>query len=227
MSDFLELQTRLLDYADTTSAAALNQAKRAINDAIRWANRQYKFKFAEGIVAITYPADTLYIDIDVVCNTQVLSLITVQQLGTITETGGLVLPILDYARLQMRRFKHDQVKGEHEYDDERYLTETIKEHHIFTLGRGFGLYPTPTDDVALFIHFNEMLAPLVADADTNFFAQYLTDLIVSKALQSSFRMFLSAEKREALDPLVVEAEWASAIAWDKQVRDQENFFPNM
>lgn len=227
---FKEMYTALLDYADTSSIVHEDQAKKAINDAIRWANRNHMFKLAEGIVNIPYPADALYVQMDAVCDTGLLVPITVQRVTDSTTYEGIPLRIMDYARVQHRRYnlynKENPQMAEFYNDVDVQEQPYYKENEFifFLLNSGFGLYPIPTQEIRLLIHFNERLPELTLDADTNFLTEFCPDFILSKALFSKFIMFLPEDRRVLLDKEILLTEWESVKAWDKQIRNSEHTF---
>ena len=227
---FQELYTALLDYSDTSSIVYEDQAKKAINDAVRWANRNHMFKLAEGIVNIPYPANALYVQMDAVCDTGLLVPITVQRVPDATTYEGVPLRIMDYARIQHRRYNlymkenDQQAEFYNEITQDRQLYYKENEFIFFLLNSGFGLYPTPTEEIRLLIHFNERLPELTLDADTNFLTQFCPDFILSKALFSKFIMFMPEDRRALLDKDILVTEWESVLAWDKQIRNSEHSF---
>jgi hypothetical protein len=227
---FKEITTRLMDYADVSSISHITQAKRAINDACMWANKKHMFKLAEGIVNLTYPANTLYVHMDAVCDKLMLVPITVQQVANATTWEGVSLHIMDYARIQMLKYKQRERKNPDTsdiYDEEQlYATTTTdtNEYKFFLLNGGFGLYPMPTTEVQLLIHFNEQLEELVNDDDTNFLLTYCSDFIITKALFSKFALYLPKDRLELMTSELLDTEWSAVLHWDKQIRNAENYF---
>lgn len=226
---FIEVVNELLDWANRpqSDTAALARAKACINDAILWANRSHRFKMADRMSTIVYPANAAFVNLGVVCDGGTVgSLSTIQMVADAAGTSGRAIPLTSYGELQNRRFNSDSMDGVSPMYVTRPLTDSALNfdrmvqsnwtYIAFLMGDKFGLYPKPTVNVNLAITYNLIFPKLVADSDTNFFLDYCKDFIISKALQR-FNIFLKDDARIVISESQIESDWKSLIRWDDEV----------
>jgi hypothetical protein len=230
---FLEAQTELLSYANRPIAepGMQDRAKSCINDAILFSNRSCNFKYAERAASVVYPAGASYVDLGSLCDGKVLGLVTIQRvLGT--NFYGQPLELVSFEKLHMKRFNgfraqtaydveisNPQANINNGYDTtNRYdLGIQATDGYVpFLLGKGMGLYPTPSAAVNLMITYNGKLNKLVNDTDTNFFLDDCSDFIITKALQKMFLYLKDRNSAVALNDQIA-AEWETLKSWNNNI----------
>jgi len=239
--DLLELVRRPSTEAigDAGSGRTLDDvAGRAINHAILFLNRIITFQYAEVSLNFTYTVDSFTIARTVIAS-DLIGLLTVQQVGNNTLKEGKPLRTLGYSALQnlRRQFEDRKIAPpvfEEAADPPPDTLSDIKRHseyvrqtfgfYGFLLNDGFGLYPTPTEAIELFITYNSLLPELSAGADTNFILEFCFDFILAKAAKN-MNIYLKDDIRIQINNDQMKENFESIKAWDAMIRNsQEQLF---
>lgn len=228
MATFLQAYTDLLDYANRTSTELGTQAKREINLAINWLQRQREWKFAERLIRVTIPANSLFVNLSEACDGTPRTLLNCVQLESASGTSGKVIDITSYEKVLRERRAYQRA---HEPWDSEAMPLGVSSGHndfvsqvhgykAFLVGaNNFGLYPTNTTDVYLLINLTVWIDDLVDDSDTNFFLDQGYDLVLDKAF-IRFTRYLKEDRRIVATAADLQHGVDSFIAWDSQVRAQ-------
>lgn len=229
---FLDAYTELLDWVgrDATDPTNIARAKGCINDAILWMNRSYKFKVAESMSVVTYPANAAFVDLGVVCNGGTVSgLTSVQIINDVNSRTGMNIPLMSYGALQSARSQADNLNpvpqfyvsnpssplvNRNSFDAQ---VETNWKYISFLQGTNFGLHPKPTQPVVLLITYNSLFPSLVNDSDTSPFLTYCKDFVISKALQRMNIYIKDEAQRVAISDSQIDSDWRSVIRWDDEL----------
>lgn len=188
MADFSDIYEDVMDTINrpTTETLVLAACKRRINDAIRIMQRRRAYRKTERLVAITYPANALTVNVTAFCGGTIRDLICVQLLGTADAKSGTVLPYKSLTQLLGAKQKYQNLNtpgniNEWEFITEQFGHETyasrVHRYYVFLMNGEIGLYPTPTTDTFLLLFGHVWLPDLSADADTNFFLDFGYDLV--------------------------------------------------
>lgn len=215
---FLDAQTALLDYVNRPSSEMATQAKREINNALYWVQRQHEFKYSERLINVLYSANTLLLELASACDGFPRNWLSFQLLANSTDTSGQLLATTSYNQIQQERAEYQKKFGspntEHTHQE---FTSDVHNSRIFLCDKSFGLYPTPTSDVSLLVNLHVFLPRLVADTDTNFLLELGFDFILDKAL-SRMNMYLKEDARVPVSEEQMAKDFESLIQWDSQIR---------
>jgi hypothetical protein len=142
--------------------------------------RLHKFKFSERLVEITYPANTLQLELTGACEGTPRDFISIQQLSG-TQKFGSKLKLLTYLDVVNRRGtyanRYQADTAESVVTHSTFVNE-IRGYDAFLVNNALGLYPTPTVDINLLVNLHIWLPELAEDEDTNFFSEFAYDLVV-------------------------------------------------
>jgi len=227
--NYLETAEALLKYVRKPEDVLLDQAKLEVNAACAWANRNYNFKYAEEVAVYTYTANSNFINIlDSNSNPKIVSIHSAQILSNTTSRDGTTIRVIEYEKLNEWKKKYQDrfVSVDPMTTSNNDFPTVISDNFpsiLCLMGKSIGLYPVPTSDVNLMIHYNSMLPPLVNDSDTNFLLTYCWDLIISKAMM---RMLMYLKDTEAnlvsLAASQVNVEFDSCKRWDSMLRNSND-----
>ena len=214
----LDAQTALLDYVNRPASEMAAQAKREINNALSWVQRQHEFKYTERLISVLYPANTLTMELTGACEGYPRNWLSFQELATASDTSGQLLELTSYAQIQAERGKFQRRFGspdaEHSHQE---FTSDVHARRVFLSDKGFGLYPTPVADVTLLINLHVILPRLSEDTDTNFLLDFGFDFIIDKAL-SRMNMFMKEDVHVPVSEEQMAKDFESLIQWDSQIR---------
>lgn len=218
----LDARTALLDYVNRPSSEMASQADREINNALYWVQRQHEFKYTERLIAVTYPAGTLQLELTGACEGMPRNWLNAQLLSAAGETSGTLLEFTSYNALQQERLKFqkdwNQVVGETNYSD------FVGKNHVykcFLVNTALGLFPTPPVDVNLLVDLHIFLPRLSDDADTNFLLEVGYDFIIDLAL-SRMNMYLKEDARVPVSDSAMSKSLEALFQWDSQIRCTPN-----
>lgn len=215
MATFAELCTDVKLYLHRKDVNIDELIKSEINQAVQWALQNYDFLYAEGLTRMTYPAGTLFANLEDACEDDISRLKSVQVLSNIEATSGFVIPIVDYDSIQNERLMADQANQDYTY---------IKGNPVvaFLCSNGFGIYPKSTSDTCLLLHYTKKLPRLVEDSDTNFVLEYGREFVLNKVL-SNMLTFLARDDRQELITQRRNESWATFTNWDSRIRSTTSY----
>jgi hypothetical protein len=211
-----------------TETAVLSNAKKEINNAIRFLQRNHAFVYTETLAEISYTANAQSIDSTAFTAGILRNVLSVQQLSATGNYEGKPLRVKSYAQLQSDRMHY---LGRYpagisaEYDEaanfanvysieEAYRSDKI----AFVVGQRFGLYPRQIDAVPLMLHFSIWLPTLEGINDTNFFLDYALDVVLMLALRR-MHIYLKVDDRFSVTKEEVAENIQTLITWDSQIRE--------
>lgn len=226
MSDFITIVTDVLDYVNRPSSELLSQAKREVNLAILWLQRKQVMKMTERLIKLTYPANTLFINLSAACEGKVRNLINVQKLSSIEQNVGVGIRIESYDLALRERMKFQgrwesinqeeiidppaDFHGEFTSDVQRVVFCLVGENNV-------ALYPTPQQETYYAINLNIWLPLLSADADTNFLLVYAYDLILMRAVRT-MSVYLKEDNRQTFTGQEFADAFQAFKEWDASIR---------
>lgn len=230
MADFQTATEDLMDMVSRplSELTVFNAAKRELNNAVRWLQRNHAYRFTERLTRFTYPASTLTIKLDSVCEGTLRDINSFQLLGTADANGGQILEYKTYNQIQAsrRKFQRETANGSAAQEvqfvcdtigNETY-TSLVHKYFFFRMGEDLGLYPTPTADVEILMNAHIWLPEMTLDADTNFFLTYGYDVVQMVALKK-MGIYLKEDNRFGMTQEEINAEVSTLIAWDSQVAE--------
>jgi hypothetical protein len=228
MPTFQKAYTDLMDMVcrPLSDIVVLAAAKREINQAVRQIQRERAYKLTERLFTFTYPANTLLINLDSICEGTLRDLQSVQLLSDETKTEGILLDVKTYPWLQAERGRYQKgqtpVGWEYQQDlaaVERFSTTVTKNnsYYVVRVGNGIVLYPTPKVGVPLLVNCHIWLPELEGDEDTNFLLEYGYDVILAIA-QRRMTTYLKQDSRFMIAETEVKAGTDTLNQWDSQVQ---------
>ena len=219
---FLDAQTALLDYVNRPSSEMATQAKREINNALYWVQRQHEFKYSERLINVLYPAGTLMLELNGACDGIPRNWLSFQQLAQPTDISGQLLEMTSYNQIQQERGGYQKKFGspntEHTHQE---YTSDVHGLRVFLCDKSFGLYPNPPANVSLLVNLHVVLPRLVTDTDTTFLLELGFDFIIDKAL-SRMNMYLKEDARVPVSEEQMAKDFESLVQWDSQIRRSVN-----
>ena len=218
----LDAQNALLDYVNRPSSELAAQAKREINNALYWVQRQHEFKYTERLISVTYPANTLQLELTGACEGTPRNWLNVQLLGKSGATTGTLLSFLSYNDLQQERLTFQ--KSWNQVDNEACHSTFVNSNHLykcFLISTALGLYPTPSTDVELLVNMHVFLPRLVEDTDTNFLLEVGFDFVIDLAL-SRMNMYMKEDARVPVSDSALSKSLEALFQWDSQIRCTPN-----
>lgn len=231
MATFAETYTDLLETINRPSSEAdvLRAVKRAINNAILYLQRNQAFAYTERLNQVTYPANTLHLDLGTICGGTLRNMKSIQQVSASGKVQGKPLKIVSYDWLQKQRsnYERSHTPAFNMLDTPAVLTGfTIEDAYrtdriVFLVGQMVGLYPKPTEDVYLVMNNNIWLPTLAADSDTNFFLTYCADAVEMIALKY-LHIYLKLDSRFAVTQQQVNDVLAGLVIWDASTTSNSN-----
>jgi len=212
-----------------TETDVLLAAKDAINDAVMFLQRNHAYNYTERLTTLTYPVNTLQVDLGEICTGTLRDILSVQQLSSAGIVQGKPLKIMRYDQLQAIRGHYERTHTANAPFDISLDSMSLSGWNIedafrqdlvaFLVGQNLGLYPRPTSAaVELLVNCHIWLPELVADADTNFFLTYALDVVMMLALKS-MHIYMKLDSRFAVSEQQVADSLAGLIAWDAQVME--------
>lgn len=222
---FLDLQNDAIAYLGRPASEVRDLVKRELNASVKYCLMQHAFKYAESLAQITYPANTLYVELASACDSEICALISLQLLPNSSATDGYLLDLVDFASLQARKSRWQETStvtpdyptSEQVETFRTYLTAYSGPSVAFLADVGFGLYPTPTVPVYLQAHFSRWLPDLVNDTDTNFLVKFGRDFLIDRTVRRCL-FYVKADNRLEAAVMQERQSWDALLAWDKQVR---------
>lgn len=229
MAIFQELYTDLLDTINRPASDGLVAVKREINAAIMQTQRRHKFKYAERLIRLTYPANADTVNITEACDGLPRDYIVLQSLSEANAPMGQHIDFMSYGYLfnDRRNWNRTQVVGIDEYapinspnsgdpSTHAAYVQNLHKFYAFILNKQIGLYPRPTSDVYLLLNLHVWLPKLVNPTDTNFFLDYCYDYIHMLALRK-LHIFYKMDARYQVTNEEVQEAWADVQAWDGSI----------
>lgn len=225
---FKDAYTELLSLVNQPDVQRTRQAKLAINRALRWILNKHEFKFAEDIQEAVYPANTLLFDITSAL--PIDRLISVEyKLG---QNSYLPLTLLTWeelvAKQQLDRELARCWPDEYEAINDPQFSNVVgtyakhvqSVHKFFVVlhGKKIGLFPVPSHSVTLRIQYKVKFRDLCNDDDEHFLLNEAYDLVMLKAINSTFRAYLSPTMTDRFPPELLAVEMDAIITWDNQLR---------
>lgn len=227
MATFLQIQDEVLDYVNRPAAEMRTQVKREINKALVQIQREHKFKYAERLCRITYPANELTVELLPACDGRVRDYISIQTaIGN--EDFGRPVHFLSYNEVIQARFRNQRTKsiGIPEVLEDGTLQVSRQNHpdfvsrihqfYAFRLKNQIGLYPTPASNINVLVNFHTWLPPLDGDDNTDFLTDYCEDLVVYQSVLNMLA-YMKNDNRLGFFDKLVEKAWSSAKNWDGEV----------
>jgi hypothetical protein len=227
---FLEAKQEIVNYAkrDETDATWLAIAGNIINESIVKIQRIIPNLNALGKVSpgFTYTANSksvAFTDPDV--STDVNKIISVQETTGESNWYGEPLRLYTYQELanEMQAYEERKVRQESELDNNtndintysRYV-ENVFGRVAFVIGDSIGLFPTPTQDITLAIHYTPWLPPLSADDDTNVILKYCWEFVLYSSLVR-LNLILSESERIDISAQLLNISLGEVRNWDKSL----------
>lgn len=227
MENFESAYTALMDMvarpmSDTTT---LNAAKREVNNAIRFLQRNHGYAYAERLTSFPYPANTLHVNLGEICGGLLRDIFSVQRIAS-GGTNGVPMRFMSYHQLQTIRHRYDRRTGMALELDTTLVNDYIEAERsneliCFLVGQSLGLYPKPQSEVNLLVHVHIWLAELVDNEDTNFFLDYAFDAVLTIALKR-MQIYLKIPSQFVVSQAEVDLILANLVAWDGQVKTNPN-----
>mgnify|MGYP001398521301 CR=1 FL=1 len=221
--NFKEAKQAVCEFVNRPFSEMESQAGLAINAACRWAGRKHNFKKAERLATVLYPANTTTINIVQACDAEVKTILSAQVLSQNGNPSGRTIPPMEYQALQKLRSDMQSVRPVDPIFQEEHTASVDKNLGLvygqvfFLMGPDFGLFPRPTQEVPLLLHFVEDIRELTEDEDTNFLLEDAWDFLVLRAVYT-LNFFLKEDQRMVISALVMDAEWRSVLDWDNSLR---------
>ncbi len=227
ITTFQDIYTDLLDYVNRPASELLVQAKREVNLALLWMQRKHKFNLSERLITVTYPANTLLINITEACEGRPRDYLNFQLLSSADAQSGTFIPAKSFDAVMQERFKYQRSKSPREGefrdvvnppDDQTYYNHlrSYGDGFVFFSGDRVGLYTNPTTDRYLMINLHVWLAPLEENDDTNFLLQNCYDYVLLRAVKR-MNIFLKDEGRNQITKEELDDSWDSCLQWDSEV----------
>jgi len=227
METFGTVITDLLDYVNRPRVELGPAAARAINNTVTVMQRRHMFKMSERLINITYPANSLTIDLADFGQGSLRDLLSIQ-LKRPDAQGIVGVPVVikNYSELIAAADKYNRTNRADEFKEEAFNEPYQLSTHIqrnraceaFIVGNQIGLYPTPTVDTQLNVNFHCWLPKLVDDSETNFLLEYCTDYVFTRALQT-LQMSIKVDKRYQITAAESADLWETISQWDSQIRN--------
>lgn len=236
--NFQNLREAVADYAQLSLGENQRRIDRCLNMALMLAQQRHPFENNKDFGVGTYPANQFLVDVNALFSANnIKALHSVQLLDTATDTRGVPLPIEPYEQLveRMRRWQGnyiptlaindiDQMKAGLMTEFEEYLRLQAP-YIVFTRGKDFGLYPTPTEDKYLLLHYTNFLSDLSADSDSNFLTESGWNWMMLQAVA-----YLNVGRMDPIKqswiPLVsknqLDVAWEAITRWDSSTVGQTN-----
>lgn len=223
MENFETAYTALMDMVNRplTDLGVLTAAKREINNAVRFLQRNHAFVYSERLVPIVYPSGELFVNLGTI-SSLLRDVCSVQQVSANGNLQGKPLKVKSYNQLQSQRMRYDQRNPVPPTDIDICIEEAYRQDMIvFIAGQALGLYPKPGSAVNLLIHCHVWESSMNSDDDTNFLIEYGFDVVLLIALRK-MQLYMkdlsvaAVTKEEAADAV------QTLIAWDSQVKETPN-----
>lgn len=213
----------------TSETTVLAAAKLEINNAISYLQRNHSFVYAERISEVSITANAQYVSMAAPATGTILrSVLSMQQLSATGALEGKPLKVKSFAQLQADRGRYlarypagdtAVYDGLTDFTDVFSIEEAYRSDKIgFVMGQNIGLYPRQATAVPLLLHYSTWLAALSADGDTNFFLDYALDVVLMLAARR-MHIYLKADNRYSVSKEEADANIATLIAWDSQLRE--------
>lgn len=216
--DLQALRTSVLGFLNRPESELGTQVNEAINTVMLRMQRQHKFKFSERLVEITYPANTLQLELTGACEGTPRDFISIQQL-TSAQKFGPKLKLLTYLDVVNRRGayanRYQADVTESMVPHSTFVNE-IRGYDAFLVNNALGLYPTPTLDVNLLVNLHIWLPALEENEDSNFFSEFAYDLVVDMAVDR-MNFYLKEDERVEVSAKQIAEGWEALKQWDAHV----------
>lgn len=214
--NFSEAYTTVLDYVNRPSQAMLIQAKREVNRACEFLNRNTDFIYSTALGVVTYtsgaltiPFDTLFTEIQ-----KCFSITSLQKLTSESAKSGVPIRIVGYEQIQELRRTHNAIDSNSDIEvlgDGQYVA--------YFANNGLGLFPVPSSTVYLLAQYKTKLPTLSTDGDSNYLLNYVPDLVITRAVMQ-FAYYLKDKDLAAMFAERFKAEWEQAIAWNMTLKER-------
>lgn len=227
MENFSDIYTDVLDYINRPASELLARAKREVNNAMYFLQRKHMFVMSERIFRVTYPANTLLVDVTQAAEGTIRDYLNVQLLSGPTTTVGVPLHIKSYNEVLKERqqfqgrhesFDIEEQISDHPYDGQHDVIRNTNRYHLFLSGQNkIGLYPTPSQEVHLLFNCHIWLPKLEANNDTNFLLVYGYDAVLHLAVSNASH-YLKEDRRLPNTNALFQEAYRSLMEWDASVR---------
>lgn len=209
----------VIDYINRPQNESQDRVDAAINRTIDGLQRKHRFTMSERLVRLTYPANSLHVNVADVLGGKIRNLFDAQLVSGTSNTGK-VLRISSYSALTRLLNKQQRLSTVDEtLENSLDYLDTLRagsDYSVFLIQGNIGLYPTPQADVTLVVGANIWLNKLVEDDDTNFFLDYCEEYIVLKTLYTLNTLF-KTENRNQINANEVQQAYEDCMAWDSQI----------
>jgi len=228
MYTFENVTDSLLDHINRPELEMLATCQREVNAVLLWMQRKHKFQFSERLVTITYPANTLYVELVNACEGRPRDFITAQVLASSTSTSGKALQIRRYSEIIARKDKLQRGRVDSPWETESsHITDpsistfdrdmkVYAESCLFLSGTRLGYFAQPQNDRFLLLNLHIWLPELVNPTDTNFLLENCYDFIILKCLRR-MNILLKEEARTMITDAELQEGWESCLQWDSEV----------
>lgn len=228
MADFQTAYTALMDQVarPMSETTVLARAKLEINNAIRILQRRHAFRYSERLIELTYPANSVKINLTSVCDGTLRDLLSVQAFVDGSSRNGLLLKYKTYDQIMRERANYQQRRPDSDFETESLVTgnthaDYVMRNHryyVFATGPHLGLYPTPTLDVNLSLNLHVWFPDLVQPEDTNFFLDYAFDVVMAMA-SGYMATYLRNSELKTMSSDDLAAAILTLVTWDSQVHE--------
>lgn len=227
----------------TTRDTVLRYAKRPItdeywisvaNDAINNALHVLQQKVPDFNVlqtvasGIIYPNDIFSSNIIKLTGKYVNKIISVDRLPsqsnpivpTSGDLKGKPLIVMTYKSLQQKKLDFEQLRVPHDFDSTiqqyssyaNYISQT-QGFVVFLMGNSIGLFPSPTIEIYLAVHYTEYTADLEEDSETNEILKNCYEYILYHSLRS-LNVLLSESDRISISSSLLQEALDQAVSWN-------------
>lgn len=167
---------------------------------------------------VIYPANTESINLLDINLKDVNKIISVQRLFKSGDYTGKPLVVLDYTSLtqKMLYFEKKEIPVSFENEEfnsfKSYISD-VEGSIAYLLGTKLGLYPTPSQDILLAVHYTKYLPDLINETDTNVLLQNCSEYIFYYCLRQ-LNVLLSEADRISISSSLLQDSLDSAISWN-------------
>jgi len=228
---FKDVTDSLLDHINRPTSEMLATCQREVNAVLLWMQRKHKFQFTERLVTITYPANTLFIDLVTACEGRPRDFVTAQVLSSDTSVSGRAIAIRRYSEIIARKDKLQRGRVDMPWGVEDNMTDPListydkdlkvySDSSLFLSGQRLGYFAQPAQDRFILLNLHIWLPNLVEPTDTNFLLENCFDFIILKSLRR-MNILLKEEARTMVTDSELQEGWDSCLQWDSQVMSSQ------
>ena len=194
-----------------------------INEALRSLQQKIpNFNALETIDnTVVYPANTQTLDLKTLEGLDINKIISVQRLYKAGEYTGKPLLVMDYSTLKQNMLNFEQKTAPVTFENEEfnsyksYISDT-QGLVVYLLATDLGLYPVPSQDVLLAVHYTRYLPELVDNIDTNVLLENCPEYVFYYCLRQ-LNMLLSESSRISVSDSLLQEALSDARAWNSSL----------